>query len=94
MRGNLEIWKPENLPTRACAGGLSVARPPAGLAVASEWAPLGCSRRRHGRPHGRAPRCASGAREVRSQAAAAVQRKRGSDENGRVVLEQEAGARR
>ena len=42
-----------------------------GLASAPEWAPLGRSRGGHDRPHGRPPRVASGAREVRSPGASA-----------------------
>jgi hypothetical protein len=45
---------------RTPAGGTRRSR------VSPEWAPLGRSRGGHDRPHGRPPRGASGAREVRS----------------------------
>jgi len=64
-----ESGETENLPTCAPRGLRRRSRRRS--AAAPEWAPLGQSRGGHGRPHGRAPRCAPGAREVRSPDASA-----------------------
>lgn len=62
-----------------------------GFAVAPEWPAAGRSRGGHGRPHGRAPRVASGAREVRSQAAAVVERECCFGEDDGAVGKAEVG---
>ena len=79
-----ESGESENLPT--CVPGPPFRRALAGLAGAPEWAPAVQSGGGHGRPHGRTPRGASGAREVRSLDASARSRVRSSPWAARASL--------